>query len=131
MKKIHSDRGESLIEVLAAILIASLSVALMFGCIMISTNMDEDAKALDEQYYLDLTAADAQDAAPTPTPDPSPGSTPIPTPTPEPTGNVTIKRVSTSYASAAPTTPPTETPSATLDITIYGEAGMSSYRRTE
>ena len=31
MKKLHNSRGETLVEVLASILIASLSVALLFG----------------------------------------------------------------------------------------------------
>lgn len=104
MKKLYNDRGETLIEVLAAILIASLSVALMFGCVMASTTMDDNAKALDQQHYADLTAADAQSAAP------DPGAAPAPVP-----GTVTIQR---------------EDVKATPGITIYGEGGMYSYRRS-
>lgn len=60
MKKLHNSRGETLVEVLASILIASLSVALLFGCVMASSNMDRDAKKLDKEHYEALTAAEAQ-----------------------------------------------------------------------
>lgn len=60
MKKLHNSRGETLVEVLASILIASLSVALLFGCVMASTNMDRDAKKLDKEHYEALTVAEAQ-----------------------------------------------------------------------
>lgn len=109
MKKFHNNRGETLIEVLASIIIASLSVALMFGCIMVSTNMDEGSKTLDEQHYAGLTAADAQEAASMAAPTPGVGS-------------VTIERVDP-VVSGEPTA------SAELEITIYGDEGMSSYRR--
>lgn len=61
MKKIRDDRGETLVEVLASILIASLSVALLFGCVMASSNMDRDAKKLDGEHYAALTAAEVQE----------------------------------------------------------------------
>lgn len=60
MKKLRDSRGETLVEVLASILIASLSVALLFGCVMASTNMDRDAKKLDKEHYEALTAAEMQ-----------------------------------------------------------------------
>lgn len=60
MKKLHNSRGETLVEVLASILIASLSVALLFGCVMASSNMDRDAKKLDGEHYTALTAAEVQ-----------------------------------------------------------------------
>lgn len=106
MKKLHDDRGETLIEVLASIVIGSLSIALMFGCIMASSKMDEDAKALDRKYYLALTAADAsvvytEDDTGTDDDD---------------TPQVTISN---------------ETSSVSLYITIYGGEGMFSYRRAE
>lgn len=122
MKKLHSNRGESLIETLASILIGSLSVALMFGCILISTNMDKEAKGQDDKHYAGLTAADAQDAAPTPDPTPMPDPTPTPDSTPTP--KVTIERISP-LESGSPA------PSAELNITIYGDAGMASYRRAD
>lgn len=60
MKKLRDSRGETLVEVLASILIASLSVALLFGCVMASSNMDRGAKKLDKEHYEALTAAEAQ-----------------------------------------------------------------------
>lgn len=143
MKKLHNNRGETLIEVLGAIVIASLSVALMFGCIMASTTMNKEAKAVDEQYYSGLTEADARTSAPEPeptsTPDPTASSTPTPLPT---SGTVTIKRVDPE-ASAAPeesedpetseSPTPTETPDpsgptgTSVTITIYGSDGIFSY----
>lgn len=60
MKKLHNSRGETLVEVLASILIASLSVALLFGCVLASANMDRDAQKLDRDHYAALTAAEAQ-----------------------------------------------------------------------
>lgn len=66
MKKLHNSRGETLVEVLASILIASLSVALLFGCIMASSNMDREAGELDGDHYAALTAAEAQSGPGTP-----------------------------------------------------------------
>lgn len=60
MKKLRDNRGETLVEVLASILIASLSVALLFGCVMASSNMDREARQLDEKHYNALTAAEGQ-----------------------------------------------------------------------
>lgn len=114
MKKIHNDRGETLIEVLTSIIIGILSVAMMYSCIQMATNMDEKAKALDDEHYAGLSAADVQ------------------APSPEPTsGTVTIERVKTTYNSTASITPepPSATLSTELDITIYGDAEMSSYGR--
>ena len=56
MKKLGDRRGETLVEVLASILIAALSVTLLFGCIMASSNMDREAKGLDQK----LTAAETR-----------------------------------------------------------------------
>lgn len=63
MKKLRENRGETLVEVLASILIASLSVALLFGCVMASSNMDRDARKLDAEHYKYLSEAEAQSGA--------------------------------------------------------------------
>lgn len=63
MKKLRDDRGETLVEVLAAILVASLSVALLFSCVMASSDLDVKAKSVDEDYYQALSAADGQEGA--------------------------------------------------------------------
>lgn len=60
MKKLHNSRGETLVEVLASILIAALSVTLLFGCVMASSSMDRDAQERDREHYAALTAAEAQ-----------------------------------------------------------------------
>lgn len=60
--KLKDARGETLVEVLASILICALSVAMLFGSVMASSNMDRQAQELDNQYYLDLTKAERQQA---------------------------------------------------------------------
>lgn len=65
MRKLKNDRGETLVEVLASVLIAALSVTLLFSCIMASARMNENAKAQDSVYYADFTNADAQSGTPT------------------------------------------------------------------
>ncbi len=60
MRKWKDSRGETLVEVLAAILIASLSVTLIFGAIMASTTMDRQAQDLDGKYYEVLSKAESQ-----------------------------------------------------------------------
>lgn len=112
MKKIHNDRGETLVEVLASIVIGSLSIALMFGCIMVSANMDKDAKALDIKHYAGLTAADARLETED---DDSDAAVYKPT-----FGNVTISREDL-----------TEDLSMDLSIKIYGGEGMASYSRAD
>jgi len=61
MKKWKDSRGETLIEVLAAILIATLSVTLIFGSIMASTTMDRQAQDVDRKYYEALSKAERQE----------------------------------------------------------------------
>lgn len=60
MNKLRDDRGETLVEVLASILIASLSVALLFGCVMAASNMDRETKRLDGEHYKYLSAAEGR-----------------------------------------------------------------------
>ena len=105
MKKLQNDRGETLIEVLASILIAALSVTLLFGSIIASSRIDEAAKAVDEEHYAGLAAADAQAPSGLHT-----------------DGTVTIKRTDSS---------PEVTVSPAPSIKIYGGEGMFSYRRAE
>jgi len=58
--KLKSRRGETLIELLASILIASLSVALVFGAVTASAAMDRQAHELDGDYYKILSKAEGQ-----------------------------------------------------------------------
>lgn len=63
-EKLQSARGETLVEVLAAILICALSVALLFGAVMASARMDRMAQEAGARYYQDLTRAERQRGAP-------------------------------------------------------------------
>lgn len=60
MKKLRNDRGETLLEVLIAIMIAALSVTLLLGCISTATNVGAGVKEKDEQIYAALNAAEEQ-----------------------------------------------------------------------
>ena len=59
-KVFRNNKGETLIEVMASILIASVSTALLFSCVMVSSNMDQDAGDVDIRHYNALTAAETQ-----------------------------------------------------------------------
>lgn len=59
-RKLNDVRGETLVEVLASILIGSLSVALLFSMVMASGNMDKSAKEADEAFMESLNAAERQ-----------------------------------------------------------------------
>lgn len=113
IKTFRNNRGETLIEVLASILIAALSVALLFTCVMVSGKMEESAQKKDAEHYNALTEAETQI---TPTPDPS---APVPT---VPAGTVTIEKMDSSGNVEATASP---APS----IEVYGDEGMYSYKR--
>lgn len=110
LKLLQDNRGETLVEVLASVVVATLSISLLFGCIMVSTQMDAKARAADEQHYENLTAADAQASASLA--EEAPAFVP---------GIVTITR--TDPAPGAAETDPVATPS----VMIYGDDGMYSY----
>lgn len=59
-RKLKSTQGETLVEVLAAILIGALSVALLFSAVMASVNMDRTARETDSKYKQVLDAAEGQ-----------------------------------------------------------------------
>lgn len=58
--KLKSQRGETLVETMASIIIAVLSVALLFTCVMAGAQIDRMAQDADVAYYADLTAAEMQ-----------------------------------------------------------------------
>lgn len=63
--KLKSQRGETLVETMASIVIAALSVALLFTCVMAASQINRMAREADEAYYKALTAAEEQtDAVP-------------------------------------------------------------------
>lgn len=59
-RKLRDSRGETLVEVMASVLISALSVALLFGGVMASVHMDAGARERDEAYYAALSAAELQ-----------------------------------------------------------------------
>lgn len=59
-EKLRSARGETLIELLCAILIGSLSVALLFGMVTASGNMDRSAREADKTFNESLNGAEAR-----------------------------------------------------------------------
>lgn len=61
-KKLRSQRGETLVEVLASVLIASLSVALLIGGVTVSVNLGRQADGADAAFYEILTKAEKQEA---------------------------------------------------------------------
>lgn len=60
IRKLKSRRGETLVEAMASIVIAALSVALLFTCVMAASQINRMALAADEAFYADLTAAEEQ-----------------------------------------------------------------------
>lgn len=97
-RKLRGSRGETLVEVMASIVIGTLSVALLFGAIMASARIDESARKLDGTYYEALSAAEAQTS-----------------PMPEDPGTVKLK-----YAADGVERMP-------LPVTLYGGSGAVSY----
>lgn len=61
-RKLRENRGETLVEVMASIVICTLSVTLLFGSIMASSHIDQTAQTSDAAYYEALSAAEAQTA---------------------------------------------------------------------
>lgn len=59
-RKLKCNRGETLVEVLAAILIGALSVALLFTAVMASARMDKTARETDGKYKDVLAAAEGR-----------------------------------------------------------------------
>lgn len=61
-RKLKSTQGETLVEVLASILIGALSVALLFTAVMASARMDKTAKETDSKYKDVLVKAEGRTA---------------------------------------------------------------------
>lgn len=56
--KLRDNKGETIVEVLISIVVASLSVAFLFSCIITSSNMEKDAKEADKEFYTALSGAE-------------------------------------------------------------------------
>lgn len=63
-EKLRNSRGETLVEVLASVLICALSVMLLLGAVSASTSIDLQAQAADEDYYTALSKAERQSKVP-------------------------------------------------------------------
>lgn len=96
--KLTAENGETLVELMASILIGTLAIALLFGSVMAAGNIDLRTKQSDAEHYDALTAAERQQTALALTPPPQ---VQISNP-----GNSMIKK---------------------LDIDVYGDEGMYSY----
>lgn len=63
-EKLRNSRGETLVEMLASVLVCSLSILLLFGAVAASTNIDLRAQEADGEYYAALTKAERQSKTP-------------------------------------------------------------------
>ena len=61
--RLSSRRGETLVETLAAILVAALSVVLLVGGITAASRIGQRTAELDGRFYAQLTAAEGQEGA--------------------------------------------------------------------
>lgn len=60
-EKLKNTRGETLVEVLACVLICALSITLLIGAVTVSVNIDSRAQKSDGEYYAALSRAEAQE----------------------------------------------------------------------
>lgn len=58
-RRLHGNSGETLAEMMASIVITSLSVALLFSAVIATTGIDRRTREEDEEYYEALSAAEA------------------------------------------------------------------------
>lgn len=59
-KKLCSQRGETLVELMVSILIATLSVGLLLGGVAVSVNINRQAQKADTYFYETLSLAESQ-----------------------------------------------------------------------
>ena len=63
-EKLRNSRGETLVEVLASVLVCALSIALLAGAVAASANIDLQAQSADAEYYDALSRAERQSRIP-------------------------------------------------------------------
>ena len=68
--KFAAERGETLVELMASILIGTLAIALLFGSSMTAGKIDQTTQAADAAHYASLSAAEQQQAELTLSPPP-------------------------------------------------------------
>lgn len=56
--RLLDSRGETLVETLGAILIAALSTALLFTCVVTSNRINSQTRVADDNYYNELSGAE-------------------------------------------------------------------------
>ena len=95
--KLGGSRGETLVETLAAILVAALSVGLLLGGVAVSVQLNRQAEESDRTFYDTLTAAENRTA---------------PVTTTESTPSVTVEEGEKS---------------ASIPVQVYGGEGLWSY----
>lgn len=76
IRKLHNARGETLVEVLASVLICSLAVLLLLSYTAAATRIDKSTQDHDVAYYAALNAAEAHSGVISDTADPE--SSPAP-----------------------------------------------------
>lgn len=102
IRKLCESKGETIIEVLAAILVASLSVALLFSCVRVSVNLNKSSGIADASFYQGISKAEITPSAPLPAG--------------PPTGEVSVKD------------PVTGGVWTTFNIYFHGDSRMYSYK---
>lgn len=64
MKKLRSKRGESLVEVLCAVLIFTLSSVAMYSMVMAANNINANAKEADRAHQESMVIVEKAEGAP-------------------------------------------------------------------
>lgn len=118
-RKLSQNRGETLVEVLAAVLVASLSIALLFGGIMASSSLERTVQTEDETFFQDLSAAERQGSGDAIKDDR--GS--------EKSIKVTVSRAGGSPSKESPSEGSQSKPDVTLTATVYGGKAVRSYAK--
>ena len=62
-ERLRTRRGETLVETLAAILVAALSVGLLLTCVTAADRINRSARAADDDFYQQLDAAEGRTGA--------------------------------------------------------------------
>lgn len=105
-EKWRDERGETLIEAAASVLIMALAVLLLFSAVAVSVRINRSAKNLDKEFYTVLNEAEKQSTAVTDSSIVPAGS------------KVTVKQTSPASAPGVPVE---------VEVNFYGGEGALSY----
>lgn len=103
--KFSDSKGETIAETLAAVVIASISVSLLFGAIMYSGNIAKATEDKDEKFYLNANLARTQSQV--------------------------YDSGTLGYSSSISISNASETVSVDLPVNFYGGDGILSYELSE